>query len=178
MRRIRATLLKPGNNLGHVKVAVHAYVYMLARTTDDVSSYSPSFFAAELATGPDAVVRLLKIHSACITTALLHICCIAAASLYLCCMSPTAARLERRCPCCCGISTLRCAHLARSSLLSLHACRAKQTADQRLFKRMYLWYAYTRGHPTHLQGRRHTLINAHALPLGNKPPFAPSAYTL
>jgi hypothetical protein len=56
MRRIKATLLRPGDNLGYVKVAVHAYIYLLARSTDEVSSYSPGFFAREVVSGPDAVV--------------------------------------------------------------------------------------------------------------------------
>uniref|UniRef100_A0A383VUE4 Uncharacterized protein n=1 Tax=Tetradesmus obliquus TaxID=3088 RepID=A0A383VUE4_TETOB len=59
MRRIKATLLRPGDNLGYVKVAVHAYIYLLARSTDEVSSYSPGFFAREVVSGPDAVVPLL-----------------------------------------------------------------------------------------------------------------------
>lgn len=56
MRRIKATLRQPGDNLGYVKAAVHAYIYMLARSKDDISSYSPSFFAREVVSGPDAVV--------------------------------------------------------------------------------------------------------------------------
>jgi hypothetical protein len=56
MRRIKATLLRPGDNLGYVKVAVHAYIYLLAKSTDEVSSYSPGFFAREVVSGPDAVV--------------------------------------------------------------------------------------------------------------------------
>jgi hypothetical protein len=62
MRRIKATLLRPGDNLGYVKVAVHAYIYLLARSTDEVSSYSPGFFAREVVSGPDAVVS--DAHSA------------------------------------------------------------------------------------------------------------------
>lgn len=58
MRRIKATLLRPGDNLGHVKVAVHAYIYMLAKSIDEVSSYSPGFFAREVVSGPDAVVSV------------------------------------------------------------------------------------------------------------------------
>jgi hypothetical protein len=57
MRKIRATLLKPGNNLGYVKVAVHAYTYLLARSADEISSYGPDFFSKELLAGQDAVVR-------------------------------------------------------------------------------------------------------------------------
>lgn len=56
MRRIRATLRKPGDNLGHVKVAVHTYAYLLAMSADENSSYGPTFFLKELLTGPDAVV--------------------------------------------------------------------------------------------------------------------------
>lgn len=56
MRRIKATLRKPGDNLGHVKVAVHTYAYLLAKTADETSSYGPTFFLKELLTGPDAVV--------------------------------------------------------------------------------------------------------------------------
>eukprot|EP00775_Hariotina_reticulata_P007806 gene7806-8003_t len=59
MRRIKATLLKPGDNLGYVKVAVHAYTYMLAKSADEFSSYSPSFFARELVSGADSVVPSL-----------------------------------------------------------------------------------------------------------------------
>ncbi|WIA31642.1 hypothetical protein OEZ86_002522 [Tetradesmus obliquus] len=59
MRRIKATLLRPGDNLGYVKVAVHAYIYLLARSKDEVSSYSPGFFAREVVSGADAVVPLL-----------------------------------------------------------------------------------------------------------------------
>ncbi|GBF93271.1 hypothetical protein Rsub_06003 [Raphidocelis subcapitata] len=59
MRRVRATLRAPGDNLGHVKVAVLALVHMLAMSADEESSYSASFFARELVTGPDAVVPLL-----------------------------------------------------------------------------------------------------------------------
>lgn len=65
MRRTKATLRQPGDNLGYVKVAVHAYVYMLARSTDEISSYSPSFFAREVVSGPDAVVSsncILRCH--------------------------------------------------------------------------------------------------------------------
>jgi hypothetical protein len=58
MRRIRATLRKPGDNLGHVKVAVHTYAYLLAKSADESSSYGPTFFLKELLTGPDAVVSL------------------------------------------------------------------------------------------------------------------------
>lgn len=56
MRRIKATVRQPGNNLGFVKVAVHAYVYMLVKSSDETSSYSPSFFAREVVSGSDAVV--------------------------------------------------------------------------------------------------------------------------
>lgn len=56
MRRIKATLRKPGDNLGHVKVAVHTYAYLLAMSADENSSYGPTFFLKELLTGPDAVV--------------------------------------------------------------------------------------------------------------------------
>jgi len=59
MRRIRQTLRSPGDNLGHVKVAVYALTYMLAMSADDESSYSPSFFAPEVVSGRDAVVPLL-----------------------------------------------------------------------------------------------------------------------
>eukprot|EP00882_Tetradesmus_deserticola_P017268 GHRQ01018492.1.p1 GENE.GHRQ01018492.1~~GHRQ01018492.1.p1 ORF type:complete len:155 (+),score=43.71 GHRQ01018492.1:513-977(+) len=65
MRRIAATLLNPGANLGHVKVAVHAYIYMLARSTDDVSSYSPGFFAQEVVLGPDSVVSWASAAACC-----------------------------------------------------------------------------------------------------------------
>jgi hypothetical protein len=58
MRKIKATLRKPGNNLGYVKVAVHTYAYLLTRSADDTSSYGPSFFAKELLAGQDAVVRV------------------------------------------------------------------------------------------------------------------------
>jgi hypothetical protein len=57
MRRIKATLRKPGDNLGHVKIAVHTYAYLLARSADESSSYGPSFFLKELLMGQDAVVR-------------------------------------------------------------------------------------------------------------------------
>lgn len=56
MRRIRATLRAPGDNLGHVKVAVHTYAYLLAKSAEESSSYGPTFFLKELLTGPDAVV--------------------------------------------------------------------------------------------------------------------------
>lgn len=39
------------------QVAVLAYNYMLAKSLDDDSSYSSSFFAREIVSGPDAVVR-------------------------------------------------------------------------------------------------------------------------
>lgn len=56
MRKVRATLMKPGDNLGYVKVAVHTYAYLLAKSADEVSSYSFSFFASELVSGNDALV--------------------------------------------------------------------------------------------------------------------------
>lgn len=56
MRKIQGTVRKPGDNLGHVKVAVHTYAYLLAMTADDGSSYGPTFFLKELLTGPEAVV--------------------------------------------------------------------------------------------------------------------------
>lgn len=59
MRRVRQTLRRPGDNLGHVKVAVYAWIYMLAMSADEDSSYSPSFFASEIVSGPDAVVPVL-----------------------------------------------------------------------------------------------------------------------
>jgi hypothetical protein len=71
MRRIRATLRKPGDNLGHVKVAVHTYTFLLAQSAEESSSYGPTFFLKELLTGPDAVVgcqadiRLQAAVSAC-----------------------------------------------------------------------------------------------------------------
>lgn len=74
MRRIKATLLRPGDNLGYVKVAVHAYIYLLARSTDEVSSYSPGFFAREVVSGADAVVRQQRKRrmSACLLDAFYH----------------------------------------------------------------------------------------------------------
>jgi hypothetical protein len=56
MRRIKRNLVKPGDNLGDVRVAVHAYIYLLAKSVDDDSSYNANFFATELVSGPDAVV--------------------------------------------------------------------------------------------------------------------------
>lgn len=35
---------------------MHAYTYMLAKSADEFSSYSPSFFARELVSGADSVV--------------------------------------------------------------------------------------------------------------------------
>lgn len=61
MRRIKATLQQPGDNLGYVKVAVYTYIYLLAHAVDDTSSYSPSFFAREIVSGPDAVVSTANI---------------------------------------------------------------------------------------------------------------------
>lgn len=66
MRRIKATLRKPGDNLGHVKIAVHTYAYLLARSADESSSYGPSFFLKELLMGQDAVVRRARSEHACI----------------------------------------------------------------------------------------------------------------
>ncbi len=40
------------------QVAVLAYNYMLAKSLDDDSSYSSSFFAREIVSGPDAVVSV------------------------------------------------------------------------------------------------------------------------
>lgn len=56
MRQIKRTLVKPGDNLGHVKVAVLTYTYLLAKSLDEVSSYSSSFFATELVAGGNALV--------------------------------------------------------------------------------------------------------------------------
>lgn len=72
MRKIRATLRKPGDNLGHVKVAVHTYAYLLAKSADESSSYGPTFFLKELLTGPDAVVRLTCQHGVGILSTRLH----------------------------------------------------------------------------------------------------------
>lgn len=66
MRKIRATLLKPGNNLGYVKVAVHTYAYLLACSAGAQSSYGPSFFYTELLAGQDAVVR--EAHTPAVST--------------------------------------------------------------------------------------------------------------
>lgn len=57
MRRIRAVLRTPrADNLGHVKVAVHALAYLIAMCGAEDSSYTPSFFASEVVSGRDAVV--------------------------------------------------------------------------------------------------------------------------
>lgn len=60
MRRIHQTLRKPGDNLGEVKVAVYAYIYMLAKSAEEDSSYSPSFFSKELLPDSNAVVRAVR----------------------------------------------------------------------------------------------------------------------
>ena len=62
MRRIKRNLVKPGDNLGDVRVAVHAYIYLLAQSVDDESSYNANFFATELVSGPDAVVSTYVEH--------------------------------------------------------------------------------------------------------------------
>jgi hypothetical protein len=53
-----------GDNLGYVKVAVHAYTYLLAKSADEFCSYSPGFFSRELVSGADSVVGLSADESA------------------------------------------------------------------------------------------------------------------
>ena len=54
-RRLKQELNK--RHYGYVKVAVHTYKYLLAKTADEESNFTFTYFAKELIDEPDVVVR-------------------------------------------------------------------------------------------------------------------------